>query len=56
MCRIAGFWDFHEGAGYDTGNVLDKMRDTMTHGGPDDAGSYTDVCAGAWRSATGDFR
>lgn len=46
MCRIAGFWDFHEGAGYDAGNILDKMRDTMTHGGPDDAGSYHDACRG----------
>lgn len=46
MCRITGFWDFHEGAGYDAVNILDKMRDTMTHGGPDDAGFYHDARAG----------
>lgn len=39
MCRIAGIVDFHNPA---TCLRIDAMRDSMTHGGPDDAGSFSD--------------
>ena len=42
MCRIAGFWDQRSGRGYDLGEVVDRMKDTLTYGGPDDQGSYVD--------------
>ncbi|OGW42654.1 MAG: asparagine synthase (glutamine-hydrolyzing) [Nitrospirae bacterium RBG_16_43_11] len=42
MCRIAGFWDFNYKNDYDIRKTMDEMRDTMSYGGPDDAGSYTD--------------
>ncbi len=45
MCRISGFWDFHENLSYEFKAVSEKMRDTMTHGGPDDAGAYYSVSA-----------
>ena len=40
MCRIAGFIDFNRNVNYDAAGVIVKMRDTMIHGGPDDAGVY----------------
>ncbi len=40
MCRIVGFWDQKFSGGYDLGATLDSMRDSLAHGGPDDAGSY----------------
>ncbi|RKX59398.1 MAG: asparagine synthase (glutamine-hydrolyzing) [Thermodesulfobacteriota bacterium] len=42
MCRIAGFWDFGYKGDYDFEKIIISMRDTMTHGGPDDAGFYID--------------
>ena len=42
MCRIAGFWDQRSGRGYDLAEVVDRMKDTLTYGGPDDQGSYVD--------------
>jgi asparagine synthase (glutamine-hydrolysing) len=40
MCRIAGFWDLTYRGSYDLERVAVSMRDTLTHGGPDDAGVY----------------
>jgi asparagine synthase (glutamine-hydrolysing) len=40
MCRITGFWDFNYKGDYDLDIVLTKMRDSLRHGGPDDAGNY----------------
>jgi asparagine synthase (glutamine-hydrolysing) len=40
MCRIAGFWDLTYRGNYDLERVAVSMRDTLTHGGPDDAGVY----------------
>lgn len=40
MCRITGFWDFNYRGDYDLDDVLTKMRDSLKHGGPDDAGNY----------------
>lgn len=39
MCRIVGFT--HSGLN-NAQAILSSMRDTMTHGGPDDAGEYID--------------
>jgi len=43
MCRITGFWDFKASPTYDRAEVLQRMRDTMQYGGPDDAGVYLDT-------------
>ena len=43
MCRIAGFWDFNYRDDYDITEVATNMRDTLIHGGPDDAGNYIEV-------------
>lgn len=40
MCRIAGFWDFSYQGQYDIQGTLLQMRDTLVHGGPDDAGYW----------------
>ncbi len=40
MCRINGFWDFHENLRYDEKKVNESMRDTMIYGGPDDSGAF----------------
>lgn len=40
MCRMAGFWDFNYTGDYSLEEVAISMRDTLTHGGPDDAGVY----------------
>ncbi|HEX9007302.1 MAG TPA: asparagine synthase (glutamine-hydrolyzing) [Bacteroidota bacterium] len=42
MCRIAGFWDFDHRGTYNAEATLVAMRDSMTYGGPDDAGTYLD--------------
>lgn len=42
MCRITGFIDFTYKAEYDLENTMVRMRDTMIHGGPDDAGIFID--------------
>ena len=42
MCRITGFIDFNHKADYELESTLVRMRDTMTHGGPDDAGVFID--------------
>ena len=41
MCRITGFWDFNE-KDYSGHEVIQKMTDTLKHGGPDNEGFYTD--------------
>ncbi|MDD5091229.1 MAG: asparagine synthase (glutamine-hydrolyzing) [Candidatus Wallbacteria bacterium] len=41
MCRITGFLDSNR-PDYDLCAVIVAMRDTMTHGGPDDSGSFVD--------------
>ena len=40
MCRITGFWDPQEGNEAVWRETLLAMRDSMTYGGPDDAGFY----------------
>ena len=42
MCRIIGFIDSKNKADYDVESTLIRMRDTMVHGGPDDAGVFVD--------------
>jgi len=42
MCRIAGFWDFSFRDSYSLEETIIAMRDTLSHGGPDDAGLYLD--------------
>lgn len=42
MCRIVGFWDFNRTVSYSTEDTILRMRDTLAHGGPDDAGMYQD--------------
>jgi asparagine synthase (glutamine-hydrolysing) len=42
MCRIVGFWDFNYKGEYNIKQVISSMRDTMTYGGPDDAGFFID--------------
>ena len=37
MCRIVGIWDFNRGS---TAEMLNRMRDSLHHGGPDSADSY----------------
>ncbi len=46
MCRIVGFWDLHYKKNYNIKKVIETMRDTMIHGGPDDAGIYIDTANG----------
>lgn len=46
MCRIVGFWDLTNKKDYDINKTIISMRDTMTHGGPDDAGVYVDKNSG----------
>lgn len=40
MCRIVGLRDFRFNDQYDLSSVIESMRDTMQHGGPDDSGIY----------------
>ena len=42
MCRIVGFLDLNYKQDYPMDNTILNMRDTLTHGGPDDAGVYLD--------------
>ncbi len=46
MCGICGIWNYRDGEPVDT-QLLGRMRDTLVHRGPDDAGQY--------RSARGDL-
>lgn len=46
MCRIAGFWDFNFKDQYNLEETAIKMRDSLSHGGPDDAGLYMDLSLG----------
>ncbi|MGB9855709.1 MAG: asparagine synthase (glutamine-hydrolyzing) [Caldisericum exile] len=45
MCRIAGFWDLNYRRDYSLEDVAIKMRDSLAHGGLDDAGIYVDSYA-----------
>lgn len=40
MCGIVGIWEYAAGAGRIEESLVEKMRDTMPHRGPDDAGAY----------------
>ena len=42
MCRIVGFRDDGFTKDYSIDDVIVAMRDSLSHGGPDDAGYYTD--------------
>lgn len=46
MCRIAGFWDFNFKDQYNLEETAIRMRDSLSHGGPDDAGTYVDLSLG----------
>ncbi|AFC25028.1 asparagine synthase (glutamine-hydrolyzing) [Saprospira grandis] len=45
MCRLSGFWDFSSPT-YDPQAVLQKMRDSLQHGGPDYGGAFLDAETG----------
>lgn len=42
MCRITGFVDLNFKGDYDMEKTIVRMRDTMSAGGPDDAGVFTE--------------
>jgi asparagine synthase (glutamine-hydrolysing) len=42
MCRIVGFIDFNFNNFYSLEETITLMRDTLIHGGPDDAGIFID--------------
>jgi asparagine synthase (glutamine-hydrolysing) len=42
MCRIVGFIDFNFKNSYSLEETITSMRDTLIHGGPDDAGIFID--------------
>ena len=42
MCRIVGIADFNRSLGPEIEPIVISMRDSLSHGGPDDAGVYTD--------------
>lgn len=46
MCRITGFWDPQDAPLAKWEETIKAMRDTMTYGGPDDAGFYVDQKSG----------
>lgn len=46
MCRITGFFDFTFKGNYDLEKTITNMRDTLIHGGPDDAGNHIDALSG----------
>lgn len=46
MCRIAGFWE-KANKRYDE-TILSSIRDTMSIGGPDDAGNFIDEQSGVY--------
>lgn len=43
MCRITGLWDLK--SSFDVAATCLCMRETLTHGGPDDAGLFVDAAA-----------
>jgi asparagine synthase (glutamine-hydrolysing) len=40
MCGIVGIWEYGASEGRIAPELIDAMRDTMPHRGPDDVGSY----------------
>jgi len=40
MCGIVGIWEYGASAGRVEIPLVEKMRDTMVHRGPDDAGAH----------------
>jgi len=42
MCRITALIDFKKSIDYSMENTIDKMRNTMQAGGPDDAGNFVE--------------
>lgn len=40
MCGIVGIWEYGANAGRIEMSLVEKMRDTMQHRGPDDVGTY----------------
>jgi asparagine synthase (glutamine-hydrolysing) len=40
MCGIVGIWEYGAAEGRVTKGLIESMRDTMPHRGPDDVGSY----------------
>ncbi len=42
MCRIAGIWDMNPSPKAPVEAIITRMRDVLSHGGPDDAGLYLD--------------
>lgn len=42
MCRITGFWEQKNNTTYDQYGILKNMCNTLTAGGPDDAGVFVD--------------
>jgi len=44
MCRIAGIWSLNKSSNYNINikELIQQIRDTMKHGGPDDAGVFVD--------------
>lgn len=45
MCRISGFWDFTS-KNYDPNQLIEKMNDSLAHGGPDGQGVFVDQAIG----------
>ena len=39
MCGICGVWEYGAGEGRVERALVERMRDVMTHRGPDDAGA-----------------
>jgi asparagine synthase (glutamine-hydrolysing) len=46
MCRIVGFWDPGHLESFQGKETIQTMRDSMTYGGPDDAGFYLEQESG----------
>ncbi|MFH0787166.1 MAG: asparagine synthase (glutamine-hydrolyzing) [Pseudomonadota bacterium] len=46
MCRITGFWDPQDAPWAKREETIKAMRDSMTYGGPDDAGFFLDQKSG----------
>ncbi|MCX6790711.1 MAG: asparagine synthase (glutamine-hydrolyzing), partial [Candidatus Gribaldobacteria bacterium] len=42
MCRITGFWDLNYRGDYGLETTVDKMNQTLKHGGPDEQDFYVD--------------
>jgi len=43
MCRITGFWNISKKQSFNEEQIIQKMRDTMAHGGPDAANLYVNA-------------